>query len=165
MRMFAVLAEPARYLIVETLASGEHTVAELTDIVGHDYGIGRTAVSHHLRVLRDEHVVIARQDVGSRVYRLHPGVMDRIEREVDQLRERWDNRTGWPYLVDPLAPPRRHRHSTARGRKDPDDPWARRAAARRSTPWRDDLVVDEVDGEHRWVAEGAVLRDIDPLGF
>ncbi|WP_431311833.1 helix-turn-helix domain-containing protein [Pseudolysinimonas kribbensis] len=37
-------------------------MAELTDMAMHDFGIGRTAVSHHLRTLRDEHLVITRQE-------------------------------------------------------------------------------------------------------
>jgi len=170
MHVFALLADPVRRLLVETLATGEHSVAELTDMAMHDFSIGRTAVSHHLRILRDEHVVITRQDAGSRMYRLHPGAIDRIEREIAELRERWDHRFGWPYLVDPPPRPRSHRVGRAglRGADRASNPWrepARRLIPDRAQPWLDDSIVDEGDGEHRWVAEGAVPRADDPLGF
>jgi DNA-binding transcriptional ArsR family regulator len=162
--LFAVLADPVRRLIVETLASGEHTVAELTDMAMFDFGIGRTAVSHHLRILRDEHVVLARQDTASRMYRLHPGVMDRLDREVDSLRVRWESRTGWPYLTEPILPARAHRpdRSNRRGRGRIDDVWQRPQARDpdldRQRPWLADPIDDEGDGEHRWAAEGATPR-------
>jgi len=160
MHLFAVLADPVRRLLIETLAGGEHTVAQLTDMVMVDFGISRTAVSHHLRILRDEHLVIARQDSASRMYRLHPGAIDRLDRTVDAIRERWDNRTGWPYLTDPIMPERRHRagRSGLRGRGRADDIWQRPArprAERSEQPWLDDPIEDEGDGEHRWIAEGA----------
>jgi len=176
MNVFAVLAEPVRRSLVETLASGEHTVAELTDIAMHDFGITRTAISHHLRILRDQRLVITRQEGGSRVYRLHPGAVDRIEREVHELRRRWNARSGWPYLVDPPGAPRPHRLGRAglRGRGHADDIWQHRQARLvrddperpwlSDDPWRSDEIEDESDGEHRWVAEGAVPRP-DVLGF
>ncbi|GAA2082622.1 hypothetical protein GCM10009840_18650 [Pseudolysinimonas kribbensis] len=162
MHMFAMLADPVRRLLFETLATGEHAVAELTDMAMHDFGIGRTAVSHHLRTLRDEHLVITRQEGGSRMYRLHPGAMDRLEREIDALRERWEHHYGWPYLVD--APPARRPHridSAARRSRGPRPswPWPERNA---EEPWLDDTVEDEGDGDHRWVAEGGRPRD-DPF--
>ncbi|GMA93746.1 hypothetical protein GCM10025881_05700 [Pseudolysinimonas kribbensis] len=94
------------------------------------------------------------------MYRLHPGAMDRLEREIDALRERWEHHYGWPYLVD--APPARRPHridSAARRSRGPRPswPWPERNA---EEPWLDDTVEDEGDGDHRWVAEEAVPATI-----
>lgn len=53
MHPFEALAEPARRRIIDVLASGEHTAGELAAVVGEEFRISRTAVSKHLRILRD----------------------------------------------------------------------------------------------------------------
>ncbi|WP_431801543.1 ArsR/SmtB family transcription factor [Microbacterium sp. bgisy203] len=53
MHPFAVMADPVRRRIVEILASGEHTSGNIAEAIGVEFRISRTAVSKHLRILRD----------------------------------------------------------------------------------------------------------------
>ena len=110
MHLFAVLGDPVRFRVVEILASGSHLAGELTDAVVGEFHISRSSVSHHLRILRDERVVAVEPDANERIYRLNWDALDRLDRVLIGLYEKWDRRHGWPYRTDPLAsPPRRHR--------------------------------------------------------
>lgn len=104
---FEALAEPARRRIVDILASGEHTAGELAAVVGGEYRISRTAVSKHLRILRDAGFVDVRGDFQWRWYRLTSAGLDHLEAVVADLRRKWELRIGWDdelrCEMDPLA--------------------------------------------------------------
>ena len=120
---FEVLAEPIRRRIFEILCSGEHTAGDLEAIIGHEFGVGRSAVQHHLRVLLAEGFTIVREDWPNRWHRLQESAVPGLERAVRHYRYRWDRRIGWVGGVDPL-PPFRISKKGRRGRgTDPDDPW------------------------------------------
>ena len=40
MDVFALLAEPVRYRIVEILATGEHTSGQVAEVLHHEFGVG-----------------------------------------------------------------------------------------------------------------------------
>jgi DNA-binding transcriptional ArsR family regulator len=103
MHLFELLAEPVRRRIVEVLASGEHTAGELAAAVGHEFSVGRTAISNHLRILRDHDFVDVRDEGPVRVYRLMWNAVDRLEFAVDHFRDLWDLRSGYPYRTDPVV--------------------------------------------------------------
>jgi DNA-binding transcriptional ArsR family regulator len=109
--VFALLAEPVRFRIIEILATGEHTSGQLADVLHHECGVGWPAVSQHLRMLRGSGFVVRRSEGPSRVYRLAPTALDQLDRRVDRLHELWNARYGWPYRADPLSP---HLLTTAR---------------------------------------------------
>ncbi|MGN8551091.1 UNVERIFIED_CONTAM: metalloregulator ArsR/SmtB family transcription factor [Microbacterium sp. SLM126] len=95
MHPFAALSEPARRRIIEILASGEHTAGELAHVVGAEFRITRTAVSKHLRVLRDAQLVDVRAELQWRWYRLTSDGFESLEYELHELREKWVRRVGW----------------------------------------------------------------------
>lgn len=64
---FEALGDPNRRAIVELLRTGEGSVQELADRLP----ISRPAVSRHLRVLKDAHLVRDRAEGTRRLYRLH----------------------------------------------------------------------------------------------
>lgn len=71
---FTLLADPVRRRIVEVLAVGERSAGTLCDVAMAEFGISRTPVSHHLRVLRDHHAVTSTIDTvepRARSYRLN----------------------------------------------------------------------------------------------
>jgi DNA-binding transcriptional ArsR family regulator len=108
--VFAVLGDPVRFRVVEILASGSHLAGQLTDAIVSEFRVSRSTVSHHLRVLRDEGVIVVEPDGNERLYRLRWNALDRVDRVLLDLYEKWNRRQGWPYSTDPLAtPPRRHR--------------------------------------------------------
>ena len=87
MHLFAVLGDPVRFRIIEILASGSHLAGEVTDAVVADLHISRSAVSHHLRILRNEGVVVVREDENRRQYRLRWNTLDRLDRILLDLYE------------------------------------------------------------------------------
>ena len=123
MHPFETLAQPIRRRIVEMLASGEHLSGTIEEVIVHEFGVGRSAVQHHLAVLRDDDWVIVRYEENMRGYRLNDEVLDELERLIADLRERWMQRTGWTG-GDPLAWRPSARGYRGRG-QDPDNPWRR----------------------------------------
>ena len=113
MHPFEALAEPARRRIVEVLASGEHTAGQLADVVGREFRISRTAVSKHLRLLRDAGCVDVRAEENWRWYRLSRDGFERLERVVADFRHKVQSAIGWDADVgekrDPLAMFTQHR--------------------------------------------------------
>jgi DNA-binding transcriptional ArsR family regulator len=136
--VFALLAEPVRFRIIEILATGEHTSGQLADVLHHEFGVSRSAVSRHLGVLAAHGFAIRRAQERYRFYRLSPDALAGLDRAVDRLHELWDARYGWPYVADPLDAAHRtvkahpHRGRGARGRSsipvitevtEDNDPW------------------------------------------
>jgi len=64
--MFA-LSTPSRVQILGYLLSGSHTVSDIMDALEME----QSAVSHQLRVLRDQQLVTVQQDGRARVYTLY----------------------------------------------------------------------------------------------
>jgi ArsR family transcriptional regulator len=61
--VFAALADPSRLRIISALAHNKLSVGQICEIVG----MSQPAVSHHLRLLRVQHVVRAAKE-GRQVY-------------------------------------------------------------------------------------------------
>ncbi|ANJ25530.1 ArsR/SmtB family transcription factor [Agromyces aureus] len=92
---FEIVAEPVRRRIIEVLAGGSHPVGMLTDAVTAEFGISRSAVAHHLRILRDERAVSVTADLTVRHYRLDEGFLERLDDAVGELFRLWDHRYGF----------------------------------------------------------------------
>jgi DNA-binding transcriptional ArsR family regulator len=126
MHPFEIAAEPVRRRILEVLAVGEHSVGIINDVVAMEFGISRSAVSHHLRILRDEGVVTVRPEFQERYYMLDEGFLDRLDAAVGELFDLWDHRYGTAVHRAPLVPVRRTR--------DPLEHRAGRKGRRGGTP-------------------------------
>jgi DNA-binding transcriptional ArsR family regulator len=110
MHEFELLADPTRRRIVEVLAHQELAVVVLTERLGGDFLVSRSAVSHQLRVLKDADFVEMREWGSERRYRLAWNAMDRLDAAVEHFWTIWENRIGWPYeTMLPEPPPRLHR--------------------------------------------------------
>ena len=88
MQTFSVLADPTRRRIVELLATGDMGAG---DIHGH-FRITGPAVSQHLKVLRDAHLVRVKVDAQRRVYSLDPRGLDELEEWLLGVRKFWNQR-------------------------------------------------------------------------
>ena len=64
--LFATLGDASRVRIIAALTTGEMNVGSLTELAG----ISQSAVSHHLRILRQMRFVQARKDGREVYYRL-----------------------------------------------------------------------------------------------
>ena len=122
MHEFELLADPTRRRIVELLAHQELSVTLIAARLGDGYTASASAVSHHLKILRDEEFVQVTEWGRERRYRLAWNAMDRLDAAVEALWVIWENRVGWPYpvLVDPPARLHRAGRSSLRGRTRAD---------------------------------------------
>ncbi|QKJ21115.1 winged helix-turn-helix transcriptional regulator [Microbacterium hominis] len=136
MHPFAAMADPVRRRIVDLLASGEHTAGEVAEAIGFEFRISRTAVSKHLRLLRDAGIITVRADLQWRWYRLADEGVDLLEAEVSLLREKVRRQVGWNPGTrrdnDPLA----HPPIGYRGPWPPPPPPRRKGPGRRPRPGR-----------------------------
>lgn len=78
-----VLHDPTRRHVLELLRSGEHSVRELTD----NSDVSQSAVSQHLRVLREAGLIAVRPDGTRRLYRIEPDGFSDVRAWVDTF---WD---------------------------------------------------------------------------
>jgi DNA-binding transcriptional ArsR family regulator len=97
MHAFDVLGDPVRRRILELLASGELSSGAIVVEVQREFGITQSAVSQHLRVLRDSGFASARVEGPKRIYAVESGPL----REVDEWLERF--RSFWEPRLDALA--------------------------------------------------------------
>ena len=81
----AVLAEPTRMRIVESLRGRDSSVADLVA----ELRMSQPAVSKHLRVLRDAGVVSSRPAAQQRIYRLEPEPFRELDAWLRPYRELW----------------------------------------------------------------------------
>jgi len=84
-----VLGDPVRRRILDLLARGEATAGELAAVVRDEFGISQPAVSHHLRVLRENGFAAVRVDGARRLYRLRPDGFGDVDEWLDRFRRIW----------------------------------------------------------------------------
>src|SRR5947209_5140175 len=89
MDMFVALSDPTRRAILEILASSGELSA--TAIYEH-FSISPQAISQHLKVLREAHLVEMEKRAQKHVYRLNPQTLSQFEAWVQQTRQRWEER-------------------------------------------------------------------------
>lgn len=83
-RALDALGDPTRRRVLELLHDGERTVRELTDALP----VSQPAVSQHLRVLREAHLVAARPEGARRIYRVDLDGLAEVRAYVDAF---WDD--------------------------------------------------------------------------
>ena len=89
MHAFDVLSDPARRRALELIAQHERASGEIVEVVGAEFGISQSAVSQHLRVLRDSGFATVRKEGAKRCYSIDPKGFDDVEAWLDQLRHYW----------------------------------------------------------------------------
>jgi DNA-binding transcriptional ArsR family regulator len=85
---FEALGDPTRRRIVELVAERERSAGEIAAA----FSISRPGVSKHLRVLREEGIVTAREAGTRRLYSLEPRALDEVDDWVERCRDFWRNR-------------------------------------------------------------------------
>ena len=83
-RVLDALGDPTRRRVLELLRGGERTVAELTDALP----VTQSAVSQHLRVLREAGLVTDRPQGRRRYYRVERDGLSTVRGYVDAF---WDD--------------------------------------------------------------------------
>ena len=89
MDMFVALADPTRRNILELLAnSGELPATAIYQ----NFPMSPPAVSQHLKVLRDAHLVEMEKRAQQHVYRLNPETLSEFEAWVKHMQQRLEER-------------------------------------------------------------------------
>ena len=89
MDMFVALADPTRRNILELLANSGELAA--TAIYEH-FPVSPQAVSQHLKVLREAHLVEMEKRAQQHVYRLNPETLSEFEAWVKDMQQRLEER-------------------------------------------------------------------------
>ncbi len=89
MDMFVALADPTRRNILELLANSGELAA--TAIYA-QFPVSPQAVSQHLKVLREVHLVEMEKRAQKHVYRLNPQTLSQFEAWVQQMKQRSEER-------------------------------------------------------------------------
>ena len=86
MDMFVALADPTRRNILELLATrGELSATAIYE----QFPVSPQAVSQHLKVLREAHLVEMEKRAQKHVYRLNPQTLSQFEAWVSHMKQRW----------------------------------------------------------------------------
>ena len=86
MDMFVALADPTRRTILELLATrGELSATAIYE----QFPVSPQAVSQHLKVLREAHLVEMEKRAQKHVYRLNPQTLSQFEAWVSHMKQRW----------------------------------------------------------------------------
>ncbi len=89
MHAFDVLGDPVRRRILELLAEGERASGEVTRAIQDEFGITQSAVSQHLKVLREAGFASARIDGARRIYAVDPGPLQQVDAWLERFRAFW----------------------------------------------------------------------------
>jgi DNA-binding transcriptional ArsR family regulator len=92
MHAFDVLGDPVRRRILELLAGGEHSSGDIVEAVQREFAITQSAVSQHLRVLRESGFASVRVDGSRRIYSMDPGPLREVDSWLDRFRATWEPR-------------------------------------------------------------------------
>lgn len=89
MHALDVLGDPVRRRIVELLAEREHAAGEVVAVIAPEFGITQSAVSQHLKVLRDRGFATVRAEGTRRVYAVDPRPLADVDAWLDRFRRFW----------------------------------------------------------------------------
>jgi DNA-binding transcriptional ArsR family regulator len=89
MNIFSALADPTRRSILEMLArQGDLTATQIFD----HFPVSQSAISQHLKVLREAELVIMEKRAQQHIYRINPPAMIELEDWTRRLTRLWRER-------------------------------------------------------------------------
>lgn len=89
MHAFDILGDPVRRRILEILSSGEHASGELVTIINTEFGISQSAVSQHLKVLRNNGFAHVAIEGTRRIYTLDTTGLEDVDTWLTPFRQFW----------------------------------------------------------------------------
>ena len=90
MHAFDVLGDPVRRRILELLADGEQTSGEVVTVISREFGITQSAVSQHLKVLRESGFATVRAEGTRRAYSVDARPLADVDAWMERFRRFWD---------------------------------------------------------------------------
>ena len=112
MHAFEVLADPVRRRLLELLADTERSSGDMTAIVQVEFGLTQSAVSQHLKVLRDSGFATVRVNGARRIYTVNAEPMRDVDAWLDRFRSFWAPKL--EALATEVARGKRHRSKAGR---------------------------------------------------
>jgi DNA-binding transcriptional ArsR family regulator len=88
MDTFLALADPTRRNIMELLGAGPRSAGEIAS----HFPVSASAISQHLKSLREAQLIQVRTDAQRRIYRINPIGLRDIDRWLGPYRRFWTNR-------------------------------------------------------------------------
>ncbi len=92
MHALDVLGDPVRRRICEVLASGESSSGDVVAVIQREFGITQSAVSQHLKVLRENGFASVRADGTRRLYSVDSASFEEVDQWLEQFRSFWEHR-------------------------------------------------------------------------
>jgi DNA-binding transcriptional ArsR family regulator len=92
MHAFDILGDPVRRRILEVLGDGEQPAGTVAAVIQREFGISQPAVSHALRVLRDNGFTTVRKEGARRLYAVDPGPLESVDEWLAPYKKFWNNR-------------------------------------------------------------------------
>jgi DNA-binding transcriptional ArsR family regulator len=89
---FDILGDPVRRRILEVLAGGEQPAGTVAAVIQREFGISQPAVSHALRVLRDNGFATVRSKGARRLYAVDPGPLQSVDDWLAPYKRFWNGR-------------------------------------------------------------------------
>lgn len=90
MHAFDVLGDPVRRRILEILADQQkRSSGDIVDIIGSEFGITQSAVSQHLKIIRESGFASVTVDGPRRLYDLETSQLQEVDEWLSQFRNFW----------------------------------------------------------------------------
>ena len=89
MHAFDVLSDPVRRRILQLLSDHDHSSGEIVDVVREEFGITQSAISQHLKVLRNNGFAAVSADGARRIYALDPSGFETADEWLAPFRRFW----------------------------------------------------------------------------
>ncbi|MGI9406370.1 MAG: ArsR/SmtB family transcription factor [Hyphomicrobiaceae bacterium] len=91
MHAFDILGDPVRRRILEILAEkNQRSSGEIVSVIRTEFGITRSAVSQHLKTLRDSGFATVTAKGARRFYALETGPLSEVDAWLSQFRVYWE---------------------------------------------------------------------------
>ncbi len=92
MLAFDVLGDPVRRRILEVLGNAEHSSGDIVTIIGSEFGISQSAVSQHLKVLRESGFAQVASAGTRRLYSIDTAGLQQVDHWLEGFRQLWEPR-------------------------------------------------------------------------
>lgn len=89
MHALDILGDPVRRRLLELMADGERTAGDMTAILQNEFGISQSAVSQHLKVLRESGLAAVRVEGPRRIYSVEAESMREVDAWLERFRGMW----------------------------------------------------------------------------
>ncbi len=90
MLAFDILGDPVRRRILVLLSDGEHAAGAVVQVISKEFGITQSAVSQHLKVLRESGFATMRAEGTRRIYAVDARPLAEIDTWLARFRRFWD---------------------------------------------------------------------------